>query len=543
MKAHIVCRDFETEKILPRHARILADGTGWTLSARPEPGNDINYYFCYIEYSELFSDWHATRTAAYFTHYEDFTPFKRFFWEQAAAQVNYRVCSSDKYALLLPKPVVKARPPIEPIFNIQERKPNALPRIGVSGFLDRSGRKGPDLVAKLAGDMSGRAEIAATGAGWPVPTRSHTLAQLPGWYNSLDLYLCSSTTEGIPMPPLEALACGIPVVIPRGVGIMDELVSHPGIYRFKAGDYADMKAAVVRALDELGRHDRQSLRAVVAEYTPANWVRDTLDGLEAVMRGDAAPVPTKEIDRHGQRGVYYVAYGTPARECAEGAIKSFKEHLPGVPVALVSSEPLGPEDIFIEYPDNDIGGRDAKTMIYELAPREWQYILYLDADTEVVADISFLYQVLEDGWDMLICRNPAKYHTARMMVRPDNKDECEETFKKIGTDEVLQLNGGVFAFQRNERTRAFITAWHNEWKRYGKRDQGALLRALFDHPVKLYVLGNEWNTITRYQSPDESAGILHYPMTARRWRGVVHARSDDPQAWKLVEAFEKEHAK
>jgi hypothetical protein len=128
------------------------------------------------------------------------------------------------------------------------------------------------------------------------------------------------------------------------------------------------------------------------------------------------------------------------------------------------------------------------------------------------------------------------------MNRPDNLDECQATFLRTGTDELIQLNGGVFAFRRNERTREFFDAWHAEWQRWGKRDQAALLRALFDHPLKLYVLGNEWNTITRYDDPKISAGILHYPLTARRWRGLIHPRLDDPEAWAQVKEFEAGHA-
>lgn len=218
---------------------------------------------------------------------------------------------------------------------------------------------------------------------------------------------------------------------------------------------------------------------------------------------------------------------------------SFKTHMPDVEIALASSNKLGGEDIFINHPDEDIGGRAAKVQINDLVPKDWEYIMYLDADTEVIADISFLYQVLEDGWDMVICKNPARFHVAREMKRGDNNDECEVTFRQIGTDELIQLNAGVFAYQRNDRTKAFFDAWHREWKRYGKRDQAALLRALFNYPLKLYVLGNEWNTITRYDSPDISAGVLHYPMTARRWRGKIAGRSDGKEAWQAVKDFEK----
>lgn len=360
------------------------------------------------------------------------------------------------------------------------------------------------------------------------------------------------------MPPLEALACGVKVVIPRGVGLLDELPQTAGIVRYEVGDYDSMLAAVREALAL--RVVRKSLREAVAAYTPTAWVQSHVEAFEAAVRARktpdaAAPVahrvdkpavaalpPAPERAHHGNRGVYYVAYGDPARECALGAIGSFKQHMPHVPVALVSDKPLGPEDVFIECPDTDIGGRAAKVRIDELAPRDWQYILYLDADTEVVADISFLYQLVEDDWEMVICRNPGRFHTAGNMTRPDNRDECEETFQLLGTSEVLQLNGGVFAYRRNARTAAFFATWYAEWQRYGKRDQAALLRALWAQPLRLYVLGNEWNTITRYDKPETTAGILHYPMTARRWRGVVHYRSDSKEAWDSVRAFERDKA-
>ena len=205
---------------------------------------------------------------------------------------------------------------------------------------------------------------------------------------------------------------------------------------------------------------------------------------------------------------------------------------------LVSDTPIGVEDIFIEQPDYDIGGRLAKVKIYDLAPRDWQYIAYIDADTEIVHPEYLLWQIVEDGWDMVICKNPGRFATASAMKRSDNKDECQLTYELCGSDEIMQLNGGVFAFQRNARTQAFFTEWAKEWHKFGKRDQAALLRSLWMHPLKLYVLGNEWNTIVRYDTPDDAAWLCHYPMLARRWRDIIHYRLDDPEAWKAVERFE-----
>jgi hypothetical protein len=409
----------------------------------------------------------------------------------------------------------------------------------LAGFIEgkKNSRKGLHLAARLAGEERPW-EVVASGEGWPVPCRQYELSALPGFYRSLDVLLCTSLIEGVPMPPLEALACGTKVVIPRGVGMLDDLPSVPGIVRYEAGNYDGMVRAIDEALDT--QANPEELAAAVAPYNAENWCMDHAAAFAAYLEdGQAAVV---ESDRHGSRGVYYVAYGKQSRSCCKAAIASFKAHMPNIPVAAASTAPVDGADYFIDYPDEDIGARAAKTRIYDLAPADWQYVLYLDADTEVIADIGFLYALLTDGWDMVICKNPGEYHIARRMQRSDNHDECEYTFGLLGTDELIQLNGGVFAFQRNERTAAFFRAWHEEWRRYGKRDQGALLRALWAHPVKLYVLGNEWNTITRYDDKASSAGVLHYPMTARRWRGKVVHRSDSPEAWKVVKEFEKGQA-
>jgi hypothetical protein len=218
------------------------------------------------------------------------------------------------------------------------------------------------------------------------------------------------------------------------------------------------------------------------------------------------------------------------------AIESFKRHMPGVPVCLVSDRPLDSgEDVFVEQPDRDIGGRIAKLKVYDLAPAEWDYVLYLDADTEIVADVSFLFQALSDGWEFLICKNPGKYHLMAMMVRPDNGPEAKYTFDTLGTDQTLQLNGGVLAFRRNENTKRFFRLWQEEWDRWGKRDQAALHRALWRQPLQTYVLGNQWNTVTRYDPPEITAGVLHYPITARRWGGRIEGRLDSPEAWSKVQ--------
>ena len=90
-------------------------------------------------------------------------------------------------------------------FEIGARKKHARPMIGVSGFVDKSGRKGEKLLARLAGDLEGQADFSASGIGWPVQIVNKKLDGLVKFYNGLDLYVCTVLIEGVPMPPLEAL--------------------------------------------------------------------------------------------------------------------------------------------------------------------------------------------------------------------------------------------------------------------------------------------------------------------------------------------------
>jgi hypothetical protein len=108
------------------------------------------------------------------------------------------------------------------------------------------------------------------------------------------------------------------------------------------------------------------------------------------------------------------------------------------------------------------------------------------------------------------------------------------TMETVGADDVIQPNGGVFAFRRNERTQSLMRSWNKEWGRFAMRDQAALMRCLYTAPIRLLLLGLEWNTITRYAEVEQTAGILHHPMRARRWQGMIKGRLDSGEAWAAV---------
>jgi hypothetical protein len=543
---HIICKGSRKKRILPRLARDLAKVTGWTIGEQPDPNAQINYWFPYLEILNHRGHWPNTLHAAWFTHHDTMQAGKADLWRQAAERVDLRLVSARIYLEDLeahgPSAVVTVPLDRQKFKPDTTYTPADMPVVGVSGWVYPGGRKGEGLVKKLQENKFGQMiHLVACGHGWPLACQEIPWKTLETFYQNLDIYLCTSLIEGVCYGPLEALACGKKVVIPRHVGILDDLPSLPGIHRYKAGDFVSMSEALKEAIDT--EADPETLRTATDPFSLAAWGETHERAFEDYLY----PPRNQEIivpwGKNGCSGSYYVAYGQPSREMAKKAIKSFKREMGSLPVAFVSDSPLGAgEDHFITQPDHDIGGRIAKINIDRLAPPDWQYILYLDADTEVVADISFFFEVLSDGWEMVICKNPGKYHEINQMARPDNGPETALTFEALGTDQALQLNGGVFAYRRNENTKRFFELWLEEWNRFGARDQAALHRALWRQPLRTYVLGNEWNTIIRYaagggyayDSPEITAGVLHYPTTARRWSGRIEGRLDGEAAWAAV---------
>lgn len=555
MRIHIIVRDVpgERDRILPRLARLLVSATGWTMGGQPDLDADLNYAMPYLD-ARHWKPQSGQPLAGYFTHREDILPPKVRMWKDMAARSVLRITSARQYVEELSAygPTRLVAPPLDrEHFSPapSERRGGKLVA-GVSGFTYSGGRKGEKLLGRLLRTDAGALfDWRAIGRGWPVHTKRIGHQQLPDWYRSLDLYVCPSLIEGIPYGPLEALACGVPVVIPRGVGLLDELPDVIGIFRYDCGDADSLTARLLSATEYVhaGTINREELRAATEPFTEEGWITGHLEAFASLeeSRPGSAVSPRHQLtsphrlSSRDTSGVYVVAFGEPARKCAERLITSVHRFMPNVQVAVASDSPLGAADINVYHADTDLGGRTAKTKMWELAPREWKQVLYLDADTEVTADVSFLFDALAAGWEMVCTKDvngvtdkgeAQDYDLIHSLWRRDSK-EYELGWQDIGSDRALQLAGGVVGFRRTPAVEAFLNAWYEEWYRLARRDQGALLRALYRHPVRLLVLGNEWNSFDGIFR-GVSAGILHHRGgPARRHAKWGQGRLDNHQAF------------
>ncbi len=559
MNVNVVCRNPNDDRVIPRFSRYLGERNRWSVTRKPDPTAEVVYLSGYFE-SQMAKPWPKVPVAAYFTHREAEGSEKARLFDTIAERVQLRIVTAAMYGEYLEAfgPTVQIRPPVErERFVIPGRRTDSRRVVaGFSGFSYRSGRKGEGLAETAVRSTVGKTlEWRASGRGWPVQTKRLTWDEMPGFFQGLDILVVTSLIEGVPMPPLECLSCGVSVVIPRGVGLLDELPDvEGGVVRYKRGDATSLVGALAYAVEARPEVDREALRASTGPYTIDNWCDEHRRVLLHAADGPDAGVAAKEVTvskpvtigkpaepvekgTGATRGIYCVAFGDPARTCAQRMMETAKQHMPEIPICLCSDRKIGPEDLLVTVEDSDIGGRRAKLRAYELSPAEWESVLYLDADTEVVGDIRFYFELIEDGWEFVVCKDPHLMDTMHAFRRKTNLAELHETAEQIHTMHTLQYNGGVWAFGRHERVARFFTRWLAEWEKYARRDQGALIRAMYTEPLRVYLLGNEWNTFPKYTRGIQTAGLMHYPGRARRWKGQIPGRIDSDAAWKAVESF------
>lgn len=511
--------------ILSRKARVLVQELGWTITNRPDPEARLNYAIPYLDGRNEMGD---LPFAAYFTHREDMIPGKVAIWQDRAKKAVLRITSAQQYYEDLANygATAKITPPLdrEKFRPLNTRKGSGN-KVGVAGFVYRGGRKGENLLQQAINRAGGKFDFQASGKGWPIPTKLLPYDRLQEFYQGIDILLCTSLVEGIPYPPLEALACGKKIVIPIGVGLLDELPDTPGIERYEAGNIDKMIEALTRAQEI--KADPEELRETTARFTAEAWAEGHAEAFaetEEVIEKTAA---ARKNRKRKDRGIYIVAYGPAARRCARTLIRSINEHMPETPVAVVSETPLPEADYQLTYDDPiDPGARRAKLAIYEMAPKSWKQVIYLDADTELTESIEHIYYCLEAGWEMVFTKDINSRDTVTYLRRNRDPRDYEATLALVKSEEELALAGGVWAFRRGRNSKRYLESWQAEWGEGKYRDQPSMLRAYYQAKVKAIVLGNEWNSFTDTRHDNRAEIIRHYSGGTARTQAMAKRLSE-----------------
>lgn len=282
MNVHVVTVDAGRDNIFGRILAPLLVLDGWTHGHDVRRDADINLFFPYLQMEGKRLPEQGVM-ASWFTHRDVGRPEKVRMWDDFDRQSHLRMACADLYLTQLTPPVFK----VTAFIDLPHFTPGASPRpkgvVGTSGYVYPEGRKGEALYAELAADiLFAGTTFMATTPGWGVPTRPRGWDAMPNYYRGLSVYVCTSLIEGTGHGPLEALACGVPVVVPTGVGIFDELYSPaPAIFRYPAGDYLGLAQALDQALEYSGDARQDECREVVSKFTVEAWVGDITRALSA----------------------------------------------------------------------------------------------------------------------------------------------------------------------------------------------------------------------------------------------------------------------
>lgn len=197
MRINIVAESHDW--ILKRAAQELVP-IGATLN-QPEGEADIDYYLPYL----LVKQKNANIQVGLYTHLEvakdegSQKKAARFF--SSRALFDHHVAISRQTAALVPTENVIR-------LGSQFSKPIVF---GVCGKVHASGRKNESFVSRL---VAAGFRFRAWGHGWPCEVVSSEMSHLRAFYESIDYLVVTSGVEGGPVPALEALSLGVPVIAP-----------------------------------------------------------------------------------------------------------------------------------------------------------------------------------------------------------------------------------------------------------------------------------------------------------------------------------------
>lgn len=177
-------------------------------------------------------------------------------------------------------------------------------------------------------------------------------------------------------------------------------------------------------------------------------------------------------------GVVFVVYGQRAKDEFSHAKRSLDESGNTYPIQTIIGD-FGAV--------NKPASRRSKTSLFDLSG--FDNFVYLDADTRPREGVKTIFDILADGWDLVI--TPSSNQSGDTFWHIGEK-ERDATYLEIGLYPV-QLQCGVFGIAKNERTKRLFEAWYAEWLRYSGEDQAAFIRALYACPVKVWLMGYPWN--------------------------------------------------
>lgn len=229
----------------------------------------------------------------------------------------------------------------------------------------------------------------------------------------------------------------------------------------------------------------------------------------------------------GKQGVVYCATGRP--DYLEAALISaiaLRNLEPDLPITLLSERRDLPQRSLSRYgidsqtidisqvPPEQLPflSRYLKTRLIHLSP--YEETLLLDADILPHQPVQPLWQALDQG-DLAMVKDRLPTVALCDHVAAEEK---RYTLSQVAPT-TPQYNSGVLLWRKNQATLALFEGWHQEWQRFCRQDQLALVRSLHRNPMAVVELPRSYNISPIDAAPLLAAGETIHLMHC--WGGMV----------------------
>ena len=234
---------------------------------------------------------------------------------------------------------------------------------------------------------------------------------------------------------------------------------------------------------------------------------------------------TSDADGGESRGVLYLALGFGYRHLTIASVSALRRYGYRGPVRVVTDDaswvPPALDCDVVVVPDvgDGFSTRHYKTRMHEFG---YDTTLYLDSDAIPIADIGGVWNCLNDS-DLAMAAD-LRPTVGALIAMDAHMVERRAEFNlmiRLGLTSRVHFNSGVIAFRRSAATAAVFSAWHEEWLRFGRLDQLALVRAVALTDPKVRTLSVTWNCpagafASIRAARDAGFRVLHF-LSGKRW--------------------------
>ncbi|WP_233860283.1 glycosyltransferase [Paraburkholderia sp. HD33-4] len=232
----------------------------------------------------------------------------------------------------------------------------------------------------------------------------------------------------------------------------------------------------------------------------------------------------------------YLALGPEHAALAALSISFLRRFGYSGPIRVVTDAAVWPEhdyDCEIVKIKVEHAPRWYKTQINQFG---FDVTLFLDSDILIISKIDHIWENICFAELCISLESPQVRDFINYYWERSDRMRPELAYMhRSGLAQHAFYNSGVLLFRRSEKVERMFNCWHEEWRRFGGRDQCALVRALVRTGIKVQLLPRSWNCPpTHFQSIADAqrAGIkmMHFFSGPQRLRlpALLEKFDDEP---------------